>query len=245
MAAEQTPAPDYGRMVTEARRAFYVMFGLLCLVWGLHLVNWLTDYRLSIEGGILPRDPESLPDLLSSAFLHFNWEHLEGNSGPLFIFGFLAAYRGVKRFLGLTALLTLTSGAAVWLFSPEQSLTVGASGLVFGYFGYVVLRGLIDRNLIDSLIGVVMGASFAYILVTAVPGTPGISWQGHLGGLVGGLAGAWIFRERRRKAPAAPGTTGTPGTDAPALPAQAAPTQSSAALTERQQLLKELDDLGL
>ncbi|MGW4645105.1 rhomboid family intramembrane serine protease [Kitasatospora sp. NPDC004289] len=241
MAAEQTPAPDYGRMVAEARRAFYVMFGVLCLVWALHLVNWLTDYQLSVDGGIRAREPDSLPDLVSAPFLHVNWAHLEGNSGPLFIFGFLAAYRGVKRFLGLTALVALTSGTAIWLFSPERSLTIGASGLVFGYFGYVVLRGLIDRNLIDSLVGVVMGASFAYILTTAVPGTPGVSWQGHLGGLIGGLAGAWLFRERRPKA----STAATAAPSSAVLPAQSAPTEGGAALTERQKLLKELDDLGL
>ncbi|KQV15391.1 MULTISPECIES: rhomboid family intramembrane serine protease [unclassified Kitasatospora] len=235
MPADNTPSsiPDPARMVADARRAFFVMFGLLCLVWAVQLANWLTDYRLTVEGGILARRPDQLADLLTAPFLHVNWQHLEGNSGPLFVFGFLAAYRGIKRFLGLTALLVLTSGAAVWLFSDDRSVTVGASGVIYGYFGYVVLRGLIDRNLIDSLIGVVMGASFAYILTTAVPGTPGVSWQGHLGGLVGGLAGAWIFRARKGSDPApAPAPTSVPG-------------QAEAPPSERAQLLKELDDLGL
>ncbi|BFV58324.1 rhomboid family intramembrane serine protease [Kitasatospora sp. CMC57] len=229
MAADNTPStlPDPARMVADARRAFFVMFGVLCLIWAVQLANWLSDYRLTVEGGILARRPDQLADLLTAPLLHVNWQHLEGNSGPLFVFGFLAAYRGVKRFLGLTALLVLTSGAAVWLFSDDRSVTVGASGVIYGYFGYVVLRGLIDRNLIDSLIGVVMGASFAYILTTAVPGTPGVSWQGHLGGLVGGLAGAWIFRARK-------------GAAAAPVPAPAEVPQS-----ERAQLLKELDDLGL
>lgn len=134
----------------------------------------------------------------------------------------------MRKFLGLTLLITVTSGAAVWLFQGADTISAGASGVIFGYFGYVVLRGVFDRNLVDTLIGVVMGASFAYILTTALPGTPGVSWLGHLGGLVGGLAGAWIFRDRgARKAPAAVATV--PG---PACSAHA-------------DLLKELDDLGI
>jgi membrane associated rhomboid family serine protease len=97
----------------------------------------------------------------------------------------------------VTLLVAVTSGLAVWLFQSGNELTVGASGLIFGYFGYVLARGVIDRNLIDALAAVVMGLSYAYILTVAIPGTPGVSWIGHLGGLVGGLAAGWIFRSSR------------------------------------------------
>ena len=97
----------------------------------------------------------------------------------------------------MTLLVAVTSGLAVWLFQGSGELTVGASGLIFGYFGYVLARGVIDRNLIDALAAVVMALSYAYILTVAIPGTPGVSWIGHLGGLVGGLAAGWIFRTRR------------------------------------------------
>ncbi|MFD9127068.1 rhomboid family intramembrane serine protease [Kitasatospora sp. NPDC059571] len=236
---ERRPEPDPARMVAEARRAFFTMFGVLCAVWAVQVVNWVDDYRLTLDFGIRAQQPDRLPDVLAAPFLHVNWQHLEGNSGPLFVFGFLAAYRGVKKFAGLTLLVALTSGAAVWLFERDSVVTVGASGVIYGYFGYVVLRGLIDRNLIDSLIGLVMGASFAYILTTAVPGTPGVSWLAHLGGLVGGLAGAWLFRDRGRSAATAGG-----GSAAPALPAQPAG-PAPAGDGSRAALLKELDDLGL
>jgi membrane associated rhomboid family serine protease len=103
----------------------------------------------------------------------------------------------VIRFLEVTLLVVVTSGAAAWLFQSPNQLTVGASGLVFGYFGYALARGVVDRNLIDALAAVVMALSYAYILVVAVPGTPGVSWTDHLGGLAGGLATGWIFRTRR------------------------------------------------
>lgn len=188
---------DPERMIAEARKAFFVMFGFVVVVWAVQLANAADDYGLSREFAVTSREAGSLPHLLAAPFLHWNWAHIESNSGPLFVFGFLAAYRGVVRFLGLTLLVAATSGFAVWFFEQGGTATVGASGLIFGYFGYVVVRGLFDRHLIDTLIGLVMAASFAYLLTVAVPGTPGVSWLGHLGGLVGGLVGAWIFRDRR------------------------------------------------
>ena len=229
------PALDPARMIADARRAFFVMVGVLAAVWLVQLANWSADYALTRDHGIRPHQPGRLVDVFSAPFLHMNWQHLEGNSGPLFVFGFLAAYRGVRKFLGLSLLIVLTSGGAIWLFQGADTVSAGASGVVYGYFGYVVLRGIFDRNPVDTLIGAVMGASFAYILTRAVPGAPGVSWLGHLGGLAGGLAGAWIFRDRRARAAAAPAA-------APADTVAPVPGQTRSA---RADLLKELEDLGL
>jgi membrane associated rhomboid family serine protease len=186
-------------MLAEARKALFVMVGFIAVIWILQIVNWAGHYGLDASYGIIPRDVVRLPDIFIAPFLHFSWSHIEANSGPLFIFGFLAAYRGVWKFVGLTVLVILTSGFAAWFFQSGNTLGVGASGLVFGYFGYVLARGLIDRNLIDALIAVVMGLSFAYLFTIAIPGTPHVSWLAHLGGLIGGVAGGWIFRDRKGK----------------------------------------------
>jgi membrane associated rhomboid family serine protease len=197
--------------VDEARKAFFLMVGLIALIWILQIANWADHYRLDDSYGILPHSIGHLPGIFAAPFLHFSWQHVEGNSGPLFVFGLLAAYRGVVRFLEVTLLVVVTSGAAAWLFQSPNQLTVGASGLVFGYFGYALARGVVDRNLIDALAAVVMALSYAYILVVAVPGTPGVSWTDHLGGLAGGLATGWIFRTRRGRAE----LSGDPGAGSP------------------------------
>ena len=123
--------------VDEARKAFFLMVGFIALIWVLQIANWADHYGLDASYGILPRSVGRLPDIFTAPFLHFSWDHIEGNSGPLFVFGFLAAYRGVVKFLGVTLIVALTSGLAVWLFQGGNELTVGASGLIFGYFGYV------------------------------------------------------------------------------------------------------------
>ncbi|WP_340377968.1 rhomboid family intramembrane serine protease [Streptomyces sp. SS7] len=252
---DRPTSSDAQLMVAEARKAFFVMFGFLALVWLVQLANFADDYAPAREYGLVSGDVGSLPHLLTAPFLHWSWAHIESNSGPLFIFGFLAAYRGVLRFLGLSLLVAVTSGLAVWLFEGGNAETVGASGLIFGYFGYVVVRGLVDRHLVDTLIGVVMAASFAYMLTVAVPGTPGVSWLAHLGGLAGGLLGAWLFRDRTRRPGAAKprrdssdsssnrpsgSSGGASGGSAPQLPGTTAP-----AGHPRADLHKELGDLGL
>jgi membrane associated rhomboid family serine protease len=186
-------------MIAEAKRALWVMVGLLAVIWGVQLLNALEGYDLSLEFGIEARNPFSLPDILTAPFVHASWSHIEANSGPLFIFGFLAAYRGVKKFLGVTLLIIGASGIAIWVMSAPNVVTVGASGLLFGYFGYIIVRGIFDRHLIDIVIGVVMALCFAYQLTALLPTQQAISWQGHLFGFIAGIAGGWLFRERRRK----------------------------------------------
>ena len=228
--------------VDEARKAFFLMVGFIALIWVLQVANWADHYGLDASYGILPRSIGRLGDIFIAPFLHFSWDHIEGNSGPLFVFGLLAAYRGVVKFLGATLIIVVTSGMAVWLFQSSNELTVGASGLIFGYFGYVLTRGILERNLIDALAAVVIGLSYAYILTAAIPGAHGVSWIGHLGGLIGGIASGWIFRTRRkvpgrgRAKPPGDSGRGSPGTTEVLQVSQGHP---------RADLHKELGEMGL
>lgn len=199
------------------RDALIVMGAFLAVIWILQVVNWAVGYRLDSEFGILPEHASRLPEIFTAPFLHFSWQHIEGNSVPLFVLGVLAAYRSLVRFLFASLIIAVTSGIAVWLFQAGNELTVGASGLIFGYFGYVLVRGFFDRNILDIGVGLVAGALYWTILAVAIPGTPGVSWIGHVGGLVGGVLAAWLLRtaapprkqvRRTAPAPAAPSPGG-------------------------------------
>ncbi|WP_433443926.1 rhomboid family intramembrane serine protease [Nonomuraea sp. CA-141351] len=209
-------------MVAEARKAFWVMVGFLAVIWIIQIPNWASGYALSYQYGVQPWNPARLPDIISSPFLHWSWEHIEFNSGPLFVFGFLAAYRGVAKFLSVTGLIIVVSGLGQWFTADPRSIAVGASGVLFGYFGYVLVRGAFDRHLIDIVVGVVMALSFAYQFAGLLP-QEGIGWQAHAFGFAAGVLGGWLFRDRKSPRPAPP-----------------SPQPNS-----RAALLKELDDLGL
>src|SRR6202044_2654523 len=88
----------------------------LGVIWLLQVVNWSDGYRLDSEFGILPEHLSRLPEIFTAPFLHFSWQHIEGNTVPLFVLGVLAAYRSVKRFLLVSLIVAVTSGMAVWLF---------------------------------------------------------------------------------------------------------------------------------
>ena len=233
------PPGEAESILADARRALFVMAGVLALLWVIQLVNWADGGHLSFQYGIRPRDIGSLPDILTAPFLHFGWAHLEGNSGPLFIFGFLAAYRGIWKFVGVTAVAIVTSGIGAWLTEAPNSVGVGASGVVFGYFGYLMVRGFFDRRLIDVLIGVIMALCFAYQFTVLLPHA-GIGWQAHIGGLLGGIVAGWVFRDRRARATAGTGTGGKP---APALPGGSG--KGATGPVDRAELLRKIDEMGI
>lgn len=264
---------DAQMVLTNARRALFVMAGLLALLWAIQVANWADGYRLDHSWGITPDNLASLPYILTAPFLHWNWTHIEANSGPLFIFGFLAAYRGIGKWAGVTAIVIVTSGLSAWLFESPGSVGVGASGVVFGYLGYILVRGIFDRRGIDLLIGAIMALCFAYQFTVLLP-HQGIGWQDHIGGLVGGIAAGWLLRERRAARPRAasdregaaavpappgqtalprqvpqPGTTAQPGkVPQPGKAGAADPPGKGFAAdpsNPRAELHKLLDDLGL
>jgi membrane associated rhomboid family serine protease len=247
-------AGDAESLVAEARKALFVMVGFLAILWIVQLVNVADRYHLDIYG-IRPRDLASLPYILTAPFLHVSWTHIESNSGPLFIFGFLAAYRGVARFLWLTGLVIITSGLASWFFGAANTIGVGASGVVFGYLGYILVRGFFDRHGIDIMIGAVMALCFAYQFTVLLP-QAGIGWQDHIGGLVGGVVGGWLFRDRaagagarsrlgRRAGKPAPATVATAGPAASGSVARPQQASTGTFAGPRADLHRQLDDLGL
>jgi membrane associated rhomboid family serine protease len=264
-------AGDPATVLAGARRALFVMVGVLAVLWVIQIANWADHYALTFQYGIRSRDVGSLPHIITAPFLHFSWAHLEGNSGPLFIFGFLAAYRGVAKFAGVTAMVVVISGLAAWFSESPGTVGAGASGVVFGYFGYIMVRGFFDRHAIDMLIGAVMALCFAYQFTVLLPHA-GIGWQAHIGGLVGGVLAGWLLRDRRAakavRASTGAGSTGAGSTGAsstgasstgiastgsgtsvtrpgPGQVATAKPAKPATYTGPRAELHKQLDDLGL
>ncbi|WP_267244973.1 rhomboid family intramembrane serine protease [Streptomyces sp. PR69] len=187
----------------RALAAAKLMLGWVALLWTLQALDLATGGGLHTYG-ITPRQPAELRDVIPAAFLHHGFEHVAANTVPLLILGFLAALSGIRRFLAVAATIIVVSGLGIWLTSPDNSITAGASGVVFGLFGYLLVRGFVNRKPLEVVIGLVVAALYGSLIWGVLPTDAAISWQGHLFGLLGGAAAAFLFRDPPRR-PAATG----------------------------------------
>ncbi|WP_371664970.1 rhomboid family intramembrane serine protease [Streptomyces sp. NBC_00280] len=172
------------------------MLGWVALLWLLEVVDVVSGHAL--DGlGITPRTTSELVDVVPAAFIHFGFAHVAANSVPLLVLGFLAALGGLRRFAAVCALIIVADGLGVWLISPAHSNTAGASGLIFGLFGYLIVTGFVERRPLGILVGLLVAAVWGTSILTGLaPTQTGISWQGHLVGLISGVGAAFVFRRR-------------------------------------------------
>ncbi|CAM5657751.1 rhomboid family intramembrane serine protease [Streptomyces purpurascens] len=180
----------------RAMAAGKLMLAWVALLWLLEVVDVASGHAL--DGfGVTPREPSELVDVVPSAFIHFGFAHLAANTIPLLVLGFLAALGGLRRFLLVCALIILVDGLGVWLISPAHTNTAGASGLIFGLFGFLLVTGFLERRPLGILTGILIAAIWGGSILTGLaPTQSGVSWQGHLLGLLAGVAAAFLFRRR-------------------------------------------------
>lgn len=183
------------RLGSRVPAAAALMVSWVALLWVLEAIDVISGHRLD-SLGIEPRRPGELIDVIPSAFTHFGFEHVASNSLPLLVLGFIAALRGIARFLAVAFTIMVIGGLGVWLVAPAHTNTAGASGVIFGLFAYLLVRGFVDRRALDVVVGLIVGLLYGSILWGALPTATGVSWQGHLFGLIGGVVAAFLFRER-------------------------------------------------
>lgn len=211
------PGGDRRRGLLRVVEAAAVSIGLLTVMWVIQIVNVVGDMDLD-RYGILPRSPRGLEGVPFAPFLHAGYYHLVSNSLPFVVLAFLAALQGVRRFAATSLLIMAVSGLGVWLISPANSITVGASGMILGYFGYLIARGILVRSCGSIFAAVVVMCVYGTLVLAVLPTNPYVSWQAHLFGLIGGILAAWFQRSDRRGAgrgavatPGGPGRTGYGG----------------------------------
>lgn len=172
-------------------------------MWVLEAFDYTTDGWLD-RFGIQPRDVDDLPDIFTAPFMHAGFGHLTANTVPFLILGFVAAARGIAKFLAASLIIIVVGGLGVWFLSSAN--TLGSSILIFGFFGYLVGRGIFERRLPDIGIAVAVVAVYGTMLLGVLPSDPTVSWQGHLFGLLGGVLASWFLRRGKVEAPR--GTSG-------------------------------------
>ena len=181
--------------------AFIWLLIFVASLWVVEVADTLASLDLE-HYGILPRNLTGLRGIPLSVFLHADFSHLISNTGPLVVLGGLISLRGAKRLLLSSVFITLVSGAFVWLMAgvvSEYGIHIGASGLVFGYFGYLAARALYERSLNSILISVAVIVLYGTIIFGIFPTTEFVSWEGHLFGLIAGVLYAGLVGKEDTK----------------------------------------------
>ncbi|GAB3658683.1 rhomboid family intramembrane serine protease [Glycomyces tarimensis] len=187
------------RPVHPLRRALTLWGALIAAMWLVLIADMVVPAHLT-QYGIVPRQAEGIvPGFIAAPFLHAGTGHLVANMVPLAVMGTIAALRDWKACWIALGVVVIVSDLGVWLTSPTGSVTVGASGVVFGLFGYLLGRGVFVRRLGDIAISVLVILVYGSMVWGIFPAGPHISWQGHLFGFIGGLAAAFALSRRTRR----------------------------------------------
>ena len=188
--------------VTQRRdswqNAALITGAFVVVLWVLEVVDTATGHALD-PYGIQPRSEDGLVGVAVAPLLHFGFGHLVSNTVPVAVLGFLALATGIARGLLATAIIWVVGGLGVWVFAQPFSNHAGASGLIFGWIIYLVVRGFLNRSTTEILIGVAVFLIYSGALLGVLPGQPGVSWQGHLFGAIGGFVAARFLATRRRE----------------------------------------------
>lgn len=179
------------KRVVFARVSALAVF--VAAIWAVQALNWAIGYRLNATFGLIPRQTAGLDGILGMPFLHGSFSHLMSNTPPLLLMGALLAVTATRALLAINCIIVVVGGGLVWLLG-SPAIHVGASGLVFGWFGFLVVRGIVDRSPIALGVSLLVGIVYGSIVWGLLPGQPGVSWEAHLFGALAGAAAAVFVR---------------------------------------------------
>jgi membrane associated rhomboid family serine protease len=182
-------------VVSEIRTQILILGTLVGLMWGLEILDTFVFANGLDTLGILPRNPIGLRGILFAPFLHGSFAHLSANTVPFIILGWLIMTQSITNFAIVSVICMLVGGLGTWLFGAT-ALHIGASGVIFGYLGFLLARYYFDRRLSSGIIALFVGCTYGSVLWGMLPSLPGISWEGHLFGFLGGIVAARFAIDR-------------------------------------------------
>lgn len=190
--ASETLAPLAGEVKARAT----IVGSMVGVMWLQEIVDRLLFHGWLDNFGIRPRTLFGLVGILFAPFLHADFGHLVANTVPLAVLAFLIMLRKKRDLAVVTALSALVGGMGIWLIGRGNSVHLGASILVFGYLGYMLSRGIFERRFWPIVGSVAVFLLYGGALFGVLPGAAGISWEGHLFGLLGGVLSARLLSSR-------------------------------------------------
>lgn len=190
---------DRGAIAQELRTHALILGGFVALIWVLEFIDLFVFRGYLNLYGIRPRTMLGLRGILFAPFLHGSISHLMANTVPFLMLGWFVMLREISDFFVVSVITILASGLGVWLFGAPNSIHIGASGLVFGYFGFLLLRGYFERSFSSIVFSLIVGLLYGGLIWGVLPIRYGISWEGHLFGFLGGVLAARLLARRRTR----------------------------------------------
>ncbi|CDO89902.1 rhomboid family intramembrane serine protease [Mycobacterium triplex] len=200
---------------TQKKRPQWMVGGatiltFVALLYLIELFDQLSRHSLDANG-IRPLETDGLWGIVFAPVLHANWQHLMANTVPLLVLGFLMTLAGMSRFVWATVIVWVLGGFGTWLIGNVgmhcpyvgvhcESNHIGASGLIFGWLAFLIVFGFFTRKVWEIVVGVAVLFVYGGVLLGVLPGTPGVSWQGHLCGAVAGVVAAYVLSAPERNA---------------------------------------------
>src|SRR5882724_5472068 len=174
------------------------IFALIALCWAVFVVNNLMLNGHLNQYGIRPRHIGGLPGIIWSPFLHGSFQHLMANTVPLALLGAILCLRGRNEFAIVTMMGVILSGVLTWLIG-RNAYHIGASGLIFCFFGYLASLAFFERKLGTLLLSIVCIVGYGGIIRGILPSSRAVSWEGHLAGLISGITLAWLIASVKKE----------------------------------------------
>ncbi|MBC6762039.1 MULTISPECIES: rhomboid family intramembrane serine protease [Corynebacterium] len=179
--------------------AISTAIGYLVLIWTVFLVNDFIFGGALNNFGVRPRETSTLWGILTAPLLHADYGHIVANSLPGALFAGLIAMSSKRLFWQVTLLITVVGGGLTWLVGGVNTVHIGASGLIYGWLAFLVVRGFVNRRVMQIILGVILASMYSGLIWGVLPTQMAVSWQMHL---FGGLAGIWaavMFKRGRAR----------------------------------------------
>jgi membrane associated rhomboid family serine protease len=168
-----------------------LVLAIFMLFSAIEIINLFTGRMLS-QLGTIPRYVPGLKGIFLGPFVHGSLQHYFSNIIPLCIFSYLLLQYGLKRYLQVTLWIMLMTGLLVWLFA-RPATHIGVSGVIYGYFGYLVLAGFLNGKVKLIIISMLVAFFYGGLIFGILPSSPFVSWESHLFGFITGLAAAKLW----------------------------------------------------
>ncbi len=193
MTTHQEVLNDYGNRAKHLVRPLLIF---LATIWLVEIIDQLLFGGSLDQFGIIPRQSAGLRGILLAPLLHVGFDHLLANSIPFLVLGLMIMLRRGSQMGLISAIIVLISGLGTWLFAPSYTVTIGSSGLVFGYLAFLVINAWYERSAGAILFATIVIVVYGGLIGGILPAENGISWQSHLFGMLGGVIAARYLGSR-------------------------------------------------